>query len=69
MYSYTLPSTSALDRGGWSTPRFGRFIPGKTQYASYKRMSGLQGRSGGVRKSRYSIPGPSGRTTKKKKVK
>ena len=27
MYSSTLPSTSALDRGGWSTPRPGRFIP------------------------------------------
>ena len=29
MYSSTLPSTSALDRGGWSTPSPGRFIPGK----------------------------------------
>ena len=29
MYSYTLPSTSALDGGGWSTPRPGRFTPGK----------------------------------------
>ena len=29
MYSSTLPSTSALDRGGWSTPRPGRFTPGK----------------------------------------
>ena len=28
-YSSTLPSTSALDGGGWSTPRPGRFIPGK----------------------------------------
>ena len=28
-YSSTLPSTSALDVGGWSTPRPGRFIPGK----------------------------------------
>ena len=28
MYSSTLPSTSALD-GGWSTPRPGRFTPGK----------------------------------------
>ena len=25
MYSSTLPSTSALDGGGWSTPRPGRF--------------------------------------------
>ena len=28
-YSSTLPSTSALDEGGWSTPRPGRFTPGK----------------------------------------
>ena len=29
MYSSTLPSTSALDGGGWTTPRPGRFTPGK----------------------------------------
>jgi len=29
MYSSTLPSTSALDGDGWSTPRPGRFTPGK----------------------------------------
>ena len=29
MCSSTLPSTSALDGGGWSTPRPGRFTPGK----------------------------------------
>ena len=29
MYSSTLPSTSALDEGGWSVPRPGRFTPGK----------------------------------------
>ena len=29
MYRSTLPSTSALDGGGWSTPRPGRFTPGK----------------------------------------
>ena len=29
MYSYTIPSDSALDGGGWSTPRLGRFTPGK----------------------------------------
>ena len=29
MYSSTLPSTSALDGSGWSTPRPGRFMPGK----------------------------------------
>ena len=27
MYSSTLPSTSALVGGGWSTPRPGRFTP------------------------------------------
>ena len=27
MYSSTLPSTSALDGGGWSAPRPGRFTP------------------------------------------
>ena len=29
MYSSTLPSTSALDMGGWSTPHSGRFTSGK----------------------------------------
>jgi len=29
MYSYTFPSTSALDGGGWSKPRAGRFISWK----------------------------------------
>ena len=29
MYSSTLPLTWALDGGGWSTPRCGRFTPGK----------------------------------------
>ena len=29
MCSATLPSTSALDGGGWSTPRPGHFTPGK----------------------------------------
>ena len=29
MYSSTLSLTSALDVGGWSTPRPGRFTPGK----------------------------------------
>ena len=29
MYSSTLPSTSALDVGGWSAPRPGRFTPRK----------------------------------------
>ena len=29
MYGSTLPSTSELDGGGWSTPRTGRFTSGK----------------------------------------
>jgi hypothetical protein len=32
MYSSTLSLTSALDEGGWSTPRPGRFTPGDTRY-------------------------------------
>jgi hypothetical protein len=32
MYSSTLPSTSALNGGEWSTPRTGRFTPGKNRY-------------------------------------
>jgi len=31
MYSSTVPSTSALDGGWWSTPRPRRFTPGKDQ--------------------------------------
>ena len=33
MYSSTLPSTSALDVGGWSTPRPGRFTLGEEPVA------------------------------------
>jgi hypothetical protein len=33
--------------GGWSTPRPGRFTPGKdTRYPLYRRLGGPQGRSG-----------------------
>ena len=39
-YSSTLPSTSALDGGGWSTPRLGSFTPGKTWYPLYRRLAG-----------------------------
>ena len=46
-----LSLTSALDGGGWSTPRPGRFTPGKeTRYPLYRRLGGPQGRSGRVRK-------------------
>jgi hypothetical protein len=50
-YSSTLSLTSALNEGGWSTPRAGRFTPGKeTRYPLYRRLGGPQGRSGRVRK-------------------
>ena len=51
MYSSTLSLTSALDGGGWLTPRFGRFIRGKeTRYQLYRRLDGTQ-RCGRVRKN------------------
>ena len=51
MYTSTLPSTSALDGGGWSTPRPGRFTPpGKTRSSLYRTLGGSQGRSEEVRK-------------------
>jgi hypothetical protein len=56
MCNYTLSSTSALDEGGWSKPRPGRFTPVKTWYPLYRRLRGPQGRSGRVRK----ISPPSG---------
>jgi hypothetical protein len=46
-YSSTLSLTSALDRGGWSTPRPGRFTCRKDPVPI---VGGLQGRSGAVRK-------------------
>ena len=50
-YSCTLSLTSALNEGGWSTPRPGRFTPGKeTRYPLYRRLGGPQGRSGRVLK-------------------
>jgi hypothetical protein len=51
MYICTLSLTSALDGGGWSTPRPGHFAPGKeTRYLLHRRLGGPQGRSGRVRK-------------------
>jgi hypothetical protein len=35
--------------GGWSTPRPGRFTPGKTSYPLYRRLGGTDGRSGRAR--------------------
>ena len=48
MYSSILPSTSALDDGGWSTPRSGRFTPMKgpvpiVQEAGWASRAGLDG--------------------------
>jgi len=55
MYSSTFPLTSVLDMGGWSTPRPGRYTPGKNRYPLYTRLGGFHGRSGRVRKS---LPSP-----------
>ena len=39
--------TAALERGEWSAARPGRTLPpGKTRYPFYRRLGGLQGRSG-----------------------
>ena len=43
-YSSTFSLTSTLDGGGWSTPRPGRFTPGKEiHYQLYKRLGGPPG--------------------------
>ena len=50
-HSSTLSLTSALNMGGWLTPRPGSFTPGnRTRYPLYRRRGGPQGRSGRVRK-------------------
>ena len=43
MYSSTLPSTSALEGGGWSTPRPASLPTVKTRYPLYRRLGGPQG--------------------------
>ena len=54
MYSSTLSLTSALDEGGWSTPRPDHFIPGKTRYSLYGK-----GRDSSVGiETRYGLDGP-----------
>ena len=60
MYSSTLSLTSALDGGGWPTPRPGGLPPGKSRYPLYRRLGGPQGRSGRVRKifATTGIPSP-----------
>jgi hypothetical protein len=51
MCSSTLSLTSALDGGGWLTPRPDRFTSGKdTRYPLYRRLGGAQGYSGRLRK-------------------
>jgi hypothetical protein len=49
-YSSTLSLTSAVDVGGWPTPRPGRFTPGKGPIPICMGFGGPQGRSGWVRK-------------------
>ena len=50
-YRSTFSLTSAVDRGGWQTPRPCHFIPGKkTRYQFYRKMGGPQGRFERVRR-------------------
>ena len=50
-YNFTLYLNSELRRGGWLTPRSGRFTPGKeTRYPLYRMLGGPHGRFGRVRK-------------------
>ena len=63
MYSSTLPSTPALDGGGWSTPRPGRFSP-RERPGTHCIGGWLGSRScldgcGKSRPHRDLIPGPS----------
>jgi hypothetical protein len=54
----TLLFLSAQDEGGWSTPRPGRFTPGKeTRYPFYRRLVGPRAGLDGCGKSR---PPPTG---------
>jgi len=47
MHSSTLSLTSALDSGGWTTPRPSRFTSDKeNRYSLRKRLGGPRGRSG-----------------------
>jgi hypothetical protein len=50
-YGCTLSLILVVDRGGWLTPRPGRFTPGKeTQYIFCRGLGGPQGQSGRVQK-------------------
>ena len=60
--SSTLSLTLALDGGGWSVPRPGRFSPGMDPVPIVQETGLAQGRSGWVRKISAhwgSIPGSS----------
>ena len=63
MYSSTLPSTSARDDGGCSTPRPGRLspreIPGTHYIGGWVGPRAGQDGCGKFRPHRGSIPGPS----------
>ena len=51
MYSFTVPSTSALDGvGGGQRHIPAALLPGKTRCPLYRKLGGPQGRSGRVRK-------------------
>jgi hypothetical protein len=61
-YSSTPSLTSALEGGGWSTPRPGHSTPGRTWYPLYRGLGGPRAGLDGCGKSRShqdSIPGPS----------
>ena len=63
MYSSTLPSTWALDVGGWSTPRPGCFTPRKDPVPIVQEAGWAPGPvwtgAQNLAPHRYSIPGPS----------
>ena len=63
MYSSTLPSTSTLDGGEWSTPRPGRFYlqekPGNHRKGGWVGPTAGLEECGKSRPHRDSIPGPS----------
>jgi hypothetical protein len=48
-FSSTHTTTWALGKGGWSTPRTGRFTSGKDPLC--RKLAGPRGRSGRVRKN------------------
>ena len=56
MYNSTLPSTSALDGVGGQRHAPAALPPGKTRYPLYRRLGGLQSRSGRL----WKISPPSG---------